>query len=224
MFVDLNLSGKHAIVVSQRTEAETRSRQLLDDGARVTILTRRPGRRMREFAKKNRIELKSAREFEELLPVLRAYNPFIVMICTGDEALDRVVARAARATGGLVYVVDRPPLSDLGMVALVRIGEIRVGISTRGVSPAMSGLLRRRIENFIKPEDIQQVRLQGEIRSTIKSSISDPGARKEVIYKLIRDKKICSLLKADRFEEAKQHALRTINQFSSTHWKGRNIG
>ena len=217
MFVDLNLSGKRAIVVSQGAEAERRSRQLLDEGARVTILTRRPGRRMREFAKKNRIELKSAREFEELLPVLGAYNPFLVVICTGDESIDGLVARAARATGGLVYVVDRPQLSDLGMVALARMGEIRVGISTRGLSPAMSGLLRRRIENLIKPEDIQQVRLQGEIRSTIKSSISDPGARKEVVCKLIQNKKICSLLKADRFEDAKQHALRTIKQFSSTH-------
>lgn len=216
MFVDLNLSGRSALVVSQGAEAESRSKQLLDEGAKVTLVTRRPTRRLREFATRSGIEL-SALGVEDLTPALKSYNPFLVVICTGDEVLDRKIAASARS---LVYVVDRPNLSDLSMVALAKIGDIRVGISTQGSSPAMSGLLRRRIENLIKPRDVRQVRLQGEIRSTVKNSIPNPVTRKKIIYKLIQDKKICSLLGNGRFEEAKEYALKMVEQFSHRHRRG----
>ncbi|MGI0079031.1 MAG: hypothetical protein ACRECH_05355, partial [Nitrososphaerales archaeon] len=83
-------------------------------------------------------------------------------------------------------------------------------VSTRGLSPAMAGLLRRKIESLIDKEEILQVRLQGEVRSEIKRSIKDPSQRKKLIYRLIRDKRIFSLLKSDRFEDAKHYALDII--------------
>ena len=215
MFVDLKLSGRNTIVFSsQGGEMITRSKQLLDEGAKVTLfLTERPTKTLRKFANQNGIDLFSG-GFEGLLPILKQRNPFLVVVSTEKESLDRKMAELSRSMGAIVYVVDRPHLSDLSMVALAKIGDIRVGISTGGLSPAMSGLLRRRVESLITFKDVQQVRLQGEIRRAIKRSISKPVTRRNVIHTIIEDAKIASLLEIDKFEEAKRHALNLLDQFS----------
>ncbi|MDG6994688.1 MAG: bifunctional precorrin-2 dehydrogenase/sirohydrochlorin ferrochelatase [Nitrososphaerota archaeon] len=215
MFVDLKLSGRNAIVFSPKEgEARYRSKQLLDEGAKVTLfLTEKPTKKIRKFAKQHRIDLLSG-GFEELFSILRQLNPSLVVVSTEKEALDRKVATLSRSVGAVVYVVDRPHLSDLSMVALARIGDVRVGISTNGLSPAMSAHLRRRVESLITFKDVQQVRLQGEIRGLIKRSISNSSTRRNVIHRLMQDERIASLLETDKFEEARRHALNLLDQFA----------
>ena len=215
MFVDLRLSDRNAVVFSsQEGEARRRSKQLLDEGAKVTLfLTKRPTKRLCEFAKHHRIDLFSG-GIEELFSILKQRNPSLVVVSTEKEELDSKIAALGRSIGAIAYVVDRPHLSDLSMVALARIGDIRVGISSGGLSPAMSAQLRRRVESLITFRDVQQVRLQGEIRSTIKRSISNPAKRRDVIHRLMQDAEIASLLERNKFEEARRYALNLLDQFA----------
>ena len=215
MFVDLKLSGRNAVVFSSKgEEARYRSKQLLDEGAKVTLfLTEKPTKTIREFAKQHGVDLLLG-GLEELFSILKQRNPSLVVASTEKEALDRKIAALSRSMGAIVYVVDRPHLSDLSMVALARIGDVRVGISTGGLSPAMSAQLRRRVESLITFKDVQQVRLQGEIRGLIKRSISNPTMRRSVIHRLMRDARIASLLETDKFEEARRHALNLLDRFT----------
>ena len=215
MFVDLKLSGRNAVVFSSKgEEARYRSKQLLDEGAKVTLfLTEKPTKTIREFAKQHGVDLLLG-GLEELFSILKQRNPSLVVVSTEKEALDRKIAALSRSMGAIVYVVDRPHLSDLSMVALARIGDVRVGISTGGLSPAMSAQLRRRVESLITFKDVQQVRLQGEIRGLIKRSISNPTMRRSVIHRLMRDARIASLLETDKFEEARRHALNLLDRFT----------
>ena len=212
--MDLNLSGKSALVIAENHEAAIRAKQLIAEGANVTVLTDNPTKELRLASALGELDL-SKQGKNKWKSVLKEIRPFLVVIATVDLAGDEEIARYARMTSHLIYVVDRPHLNDFNMTGVAKIGDIRVAVSTRGLSPAMAGLLRRKIETVIDKEDILQVRLQGEVRSEIKRSIKDPARRKKLIYRLIRDKKIFSLLKSDRFEDAKHYALDVIANSSA---------
>lgn len=131
--------------------------------------------------------------------------PFLVFISTGDTHLDEELAEAARASGRrnpIVCVVDDPRLNDFNMPAIAEVGDIRVGVSTGGLSPAMAGILRRRIEKVVTPEDVMQVKLQGHIRDISKVILSGPAARKDFAYSVINDTKVSALLKRGLYDEA----------------------
>jgi precorrin-2 dehydrogenase/sirohydrochlorin ferrochelatase len=211
LLVDLNLSGRDILVIADQEEARTRAKQLRYEGANVTVLPIRATNR----EKLDQIATVPERLLENLENrewkiTMKKRAPFLTVISSGNLKIDQHIANYARSFSRLVYVVDRPELNDLNMAGIAKIGDIRVAISTRGLSPAMAGLLRRKIESQISREDVLQVKLQGQMREAIKRSIKNPPQRKEMIYKLIRNKKILSLLRSDNFEEAKRYALSLI--------------
>jgi precorrin-2 dehydrogenase/sirohydrochlorin ferrochelatase len=213
LLVDLNLCGKEGLVIASGDEAEIRAKHLATEGANVTVLTvGRPNRSLLRASKAGEIRLLKDTNnlYSQSKSLLNNLRPFLVVISTGSLKSDQDIAEHARTVSRLVYVVDRPKLNDLNMTGIAKIGDIRVAVSTQGLSPAMAGLLRRKIESKIEKEDVLQVRLQGEIRGKIKQAIKDPSRRKKLIYRLINSKKILSLLRSNRFNDAKSYALSMI--------------
>jgi len=213
MLVDLALNDKDALIIGRGKEVEIRARQFLAEKANVSILS--------DAVTKKSLLSNSIGTRLIIYPgglaswkrVVGGARPFVTVISTGDLNLDEEIAKSAHTVSNLVYVVDRPHLNDLNMTGVAKLGDIRVAVSTKGMSPAMSGVLRRKIESLIEPEDILQVKLQGEVRDSLKKSIEDPALRKKVVYKLIRDRRISSMLQSDKFEDARRRALELIMEF-----------
>jgi precorrin-2 dehydrogenase / sirohydrochlorin ferrochelatase len=214
MLVDLALNEKIALIIGKGDEVEIRARQLLAENAKITVLTDRAT----EADLRSSTSGKSLTIIHDGLTLWKQFlqkseRAFLVVVSTGDPDFDEEISRAAHCISRLVYVVDRPHLNDLNMLGVAKLGDIRVGVSTRGLSPAMAGLLRRKIEALIEPEDILQVKLQGEVKAELRRTITDPIRRKKVVYKLIRDKKISLMLQSKKFEDAHQRALDLIMEF-----------
>ncbi len=209
MLVDLNLRDKTVVVLGGGAESELKTRKLLDAGAKVTVISNTFNSHLRRLGKSGRINLLKAgtAKYERLL---RSRRPYALIVATEHHDNDNAQARTAKSTGALVCVVDRPNLNDFNMPAIARIGDVRVAVSTGGLSPAMAGLLRRRIERLIKPEDALQVKLQGHIRKIIKQERANPKTRKELVYKVIHDRKISSLLRRKLYSKAKVRAEQII--------------
>jgi precorrin-2 dehydrogenase/sirohydrochlorin ferrochelatase len=209
VLVDLKLQGKTVMIVGEGIEVEGRTRQFLDAGARVVVAGRFT-KKLKQLDESGSITLLSAKITEKDRDLIGAQNPFLVVIASNNVDFAQSVAEIAHSCGAMVYAVDLPSLNDLNMPAVTEIGEIKVAISTGGLSPATARILRKRIERMIKPEDALQVRLQGDTRSLIKKLIRDSESRKNLIYKIIRNKKIKELLKEARFEDAKKLAIKNI--------------
>ncbi len=62
------------------------------------------------------------------------------------------LAAAARAHGRLVNVEDVTALCDFHMPAIVRRGDLVIGVSTGGASPALARRIRERLERLFGPE------------------------------------------------------------------------
>jgi siroheme synthase-like protein len=58
-------------------------------------------------------------------------------------------AQVARARGCLVYLHDRPEVSDFAMPAISRRGPLQIAISTDAVAPALARRLREELDRVV---------------------------------------------------------------------------
>ena len=205
--MDLNLQGKDVWVLGGNKECEMKAEKLLDAGAKVLVGGHSFTRGIKKLNESGKLSLIKSRLNKK---IFRNKKPYAVVICTSKPKLDIELHDGAKTVGALVCVVDTPHLNDFNMSAIAKFGDIRIGISTGGLSPAMASLLRRRIERVINVDDVLQVKLQAFARKRIKKLIDSPRLRKKVVYQIGRDKNVKSLLKKAQFEEAKERAKKII--------------
>jgi siroheme synthase-like protein len=221
LLVDLVLANKDALVVGSGDEPEFKTTKLLDANARVTVLGESFTEGLVRLASRSprRVRLVSAEPTPaSVTKMIGEIAPKVVFIWTGDPGLDARLSEAARgfkSHAPLVCVVDEPRLNDFNMPAIAKLGDIRVGVSTGGRSPAMAGILRRRIEKVIYPEDALQVRLQGYIRKASRKRLKDAASRKDFAYRVIRDRRISALLKRKEYAAAKRLAEKMLLEEAS---------
>ena len=102
---------------------------------------------------------------------------FLVVASSGDAATRARVARAARARGALVNVMDDVPNCDWAAPAVVRRGELVVAIGTGGTSPAVARLVRERLETSFGPEWAEMLRIVGDVRDETIAAIPASAER-----------------------------------------------
>jgi precorrin-2 dehydrogenase/sirohydrochlorin ferrochelatase len=218
MLIDLVLAGKQTLIIGEGKEPEYKAIKLLDDKAKVTVVGESFTVGLRGVASKSRGSVSLIREkitLEAVLRVIREKDPSVVFISTGRPALDEELSEAVRTSRGgpaLICVVDEPRLNDFNMPAIAAIGDIRVGVSTGGKSPAMAGLLRDKVEKAITQQDVLQVRLQGYIRKESRKRLKDAASRKEFAYRVIRDERIKALLKKKDYPGARRRAEKMLRE------------
>jgi precorrin-2 dehydrogenase / sirohydrochlorin ferrochelatase len=221
MLIDIVLAGEQTLIVGEGKEPEYKAFKLLDAKARVTVVGGSFTDGLRDIASKSngRVSLIPAKPTREtVVRAVKEKQPKVVFISTGNPRLDEELSEAVRATCGraaLVCVVDEPRLNDFNMPAIAMIGDIRVGVSTGGRSPAMAAVLRGKIEKVVTRQDVLQVRLQGYIRKKSRKRLMDAASRKEFAYKVMRDRRIGALLRRNDYAGARERAERMLEEASA---------
>lgn len=216
MIVDLNVKGKHAIVIGGGTEGVRKVRGLGQE-CRITVVSNRVNRYLSNQAAQGKIELVKARLDD--VDILDNYKDvFLVLAATNDRELNRKIVEKGRMMGAFVYAADDPAVSDFSYASIVNIeGVMQVAISTSGKSPIMARRVRIRAERvlrrIIKKGDIENARLQEFARNAARPKIKTVGERKEFLYSLIKDGRIQNLIKEDRMEDAKSATLELLQNW-----------
>jgi precorrin-2 dehydrogenase/sirohydrochlorin ferrochelatase len=230
MLIDFVLTGEHTLIVGEGQEPEFKALKLLDGEAKVTVVGRSFTDGLRSLAsrKKGKVSLILAEPTKALvLRTIREKEPRVVFISTGRREVDEELSRAVRGRYGraiLICVVDEPRLNDFNMPAIAKMGDIRIGVSTGGKSPAMAGVLRRKIEKVITRQDVLQVRLQGYIRKVSRTRLRDAASRKEFAYRVIGDKTVGALLKKEKYAEARRRAEKMLMEAEKASAAGNSAG
>lgn len=138
------LAGKRVVVAGTGEAAEAKAR--LFEGSPATLV---------------RLEGQAA-------GFASAYAGASLAFVAGDEGFCQTAAQAARGSGCLVNVVDRPELSDFHTPALIDRGAVVAAIGTAGAAPMLAALLRTELEPRI-PAGAGRVavllkRMQAEVR------------------------------------------------------------
>jgi precorrin-2 dehydrogenase/sirohydrochlorin ferrochelatase len=216
LIVDLNVKGKHAIVIGGGTEGVRKVRGLGQD-CRITVISNRVNRYLSDQAAHGKIELVRARLDD--VEILDNYNDaFLVLAATNDRELNRKIVEKGRTKGAFVYAADDPAVSDFSYASIVNIeGVMQVAISTSGKSPIMARKVRIRAERvlrrIIRKVDIENARLQEFARNAARPKIKTVGERKEFLYSLIKDSRIQNLIKEDKIEDAKSATLELLQKW-----------
>lgn len=220
MIVDLNLTGKHVIVIGGGVEGSRKVRGLLGQNCKITVITERLNSYLEELSNEKKIEIikmkiKSANVLDNY------HNIFLILAATDNKELNRQIVEKGRSMKSFVYAADDPPISDFSYASIINIeGVMQVAVSTYGKSPIMARKLRIKTERIlrrtIKQSDIENTKLQEFARMAARPRIKTVIERKRFLYSLINNKNIQSLINDNKIEEAKVATIELLNHWSDS--------
>jgi precorrin-2 dehydrogenase/sirohydrochlorin ferrochelatase len=210
------------MVIGGGTEGSRKIRGLLGQNCKITVISNRLNRYLRNLEKQGKIELVKTKLKDA--SILDNYkNQFLVLAATSDRSLNRKLVEKGRSMGSFVYAADDPQFSDFSYASVINIeGILQVAISTYGKSPIMARKLRIKLERIlnriIRKSDIENTKLQEFARLAVKNRLKTSEKRKQFLYSIIRDRNIQSLINENRVEDAKTATLELLNE-----WECRSI-
>ena len=135
--VYLNLAGKRCLVFGGGNVAEGKIPNLLEAGARITVISPEVTPGIREIARRGDLAWKG-REYR----AGDLEGAFLAVAATNVRDVNQRIFWEAQKLGVLLNVVDDTPLCTFIAPSIVKRGPVTVAISTGGVSPALARKLR----------------------------------------------------------------------------------
>lgn len=128
----------------------------------------------------------------------------IIIAATGDPDTDKSIAEEAKKLGKSVNVASDPDLGNFYMPAVIKRGDVVIGVSTNGTSPAFARYLKEEIETHL-PEYTELISLEmTRLRDALKSKVTDQESRKKIYENALQ-----KLLKEDYLTEDKAETIIT---------------
>lgn len=202
----LDLSGKEVVIFGGGDVGE-RKALLFCKHAHVIVVSREFTPRLKELCEKGKINLIKADLSEKHISEYLK-NSFIVIPATNDAVLNEKIAQLARKSGILIDRVDG--LGNIIVPSVIKRGDIVIGISTHGQSPALSKYIREKIEEVITPGFAEMSRLQKEIREILKTRVEDQKKRKKILWGIINDNEVWAAL-GESYDKAYMLASKHID-------------
>jgi precorrin-2 dehydrogenase/sirohydrochlorin ferrochelatase len=160
--INFAVAGRRVVVVGGGRVAARKAEALLECGAEVII-----------------ISPEICADLEALAgPVLvrRDYRTgdlegaCLVISATDSEAVNAQVWEDANLLNLPVNVVDQPERCTFTVPAVMRQGDLMIAISTDGISPSLSGRIRRRLEHQFGSDYADHLALLRHMRDQVKAS------------------------------------------------------
>src|SRR5215470_5354324 len=193
----LDLKGRDVLVVGGGAVAEGKALQLLEAGARVTIVSPQLTEALRAAADRGEVTHLDGSFAEGDLN-----GAFLVISATGDRKVNENVAKAARERGLLCNVVDQPDLCNFITPALVTRGELQISVSTGGGSPTLTQRVKREVAALVGEEYGVLLEIAAEMREQAKDRIADFDRRKDALRAFVESDAL-DLIRAGRRDEAR---------------------
>jgi len=167
------LSGRRCVVIGGGSVAERKTRELLEAGASVTVVSLSLTRGLTELARSGAIDWR-AEPFAE--PQLEGC--WLVIAATDDRAVNARVFAAAEAAQRLCNVVDDPALCSFVMPAIVRRDPVTIAISSGGNAPVVARWVKGVIETLLPQRLGALAALAGRWRGRVKAAIGSIDERR----------------------------------------------
>ncbi len=158
--VGLRLTGRRCLVVGGGELAAHKAAGLLAAGALVTVVTEEPGAGLCALG----VQL-----------IKRPYRPtdlqgcWLAFAASGSVTLDRAVFADAEAAGILCNVPDDLAACAFYLPAIARAGSVSLAVSSDGMSPALSSLLRDELAVALSDAIAQVADILGETREALRA-------------------------------------------------------
>jgi precorrin-2 dehydrogenase/sirohydrochlorin ferrochelatase len=176
--INLDIRNRNCLVIGGGGVGTRKALALLACGARVTVVSPEVTQRLADLAGSHVLVLAQRSYREEDLETM-----FLVIGATDAEELNRRVHRDAEKRGILCNIADRPEICNFILPSVVRRGDLTIGISTSGRSPALAKKLL--------------LHLMGTIRRKLLKEAHAPEAHKPLFEQLV-DSDLPAMIREDR--------------------------
>ena len=126
-------------------------------------------------------------------------DAFLVIPATNNASLNDRIVQIAQKSDILINKVDS--VGDVVVPSVITRGDLTIGISTLGSSPALSKYTRKKIEQVITPQYADMIRLQNEMRTYLKQNVSEQEKRKDILWKILDNGDVWDAL-SESYEKA----------------------
>ena len=162
--VMLSLSGKRCLVVGGGGVALRKVQGLVEEDARVTVVSPDAAQPLLDLAAKGEVHLERRRYRDG-----EAGGFALVFAATDDREVNRQVFRDAEAAGVWVNVADDPELCTFHLPARVRRGPLQLAVASEGSAPFMVRRLRQVLENRLGPEWSEWTEAAARFRTAVRA-------------------------------------------------------
>ncbi len=176
--VALDVENRAVLIVGGGAVAARKAAAFLECGARVTVISP-------EISADFPVVNHRAKFYESA--DLNGFS--LVCACTNSQSVNAQIALDAKSQGIWCNIADAPDDSDFHTAAVVRRGEIAIGISTTGISPVLSRHLKAEIEAKIGPEYAQLLEM------TAKFAV--PTAQRGAFWRAVLGSETLELLRSN---------------------------
>lgn len=205
----LDLSGRKIVIFGGGSVGE-RKAELFSGCTDTLVASLEFSQRLQELEASGqvrlvRLDLLAASDYElkELIS-----GAFIVIPATSNFELNQKITAIAQESDILINQVDA--LGSVVIPSVIKRGDLVIGISTLGHSPAVSKYTRKQIEGLITPEYSEMIRLQDELRSYLKQHVAEQRQRKAILWKILESEFVWNGF-SESYETAAERAYDIIS-------------
>ena len=182
-FVDI--AGKNGVIVGGGKVAARKLEKLLPFGPNLTVIAPRVEECVRAWEKSaDKDRARPCRFVERKWEPADLEEADFVIAATDDDEQNGRVSDLCRAGRILVNVVDDKEKCTFLFPALVRRGDLTIGISTGGKSPAAASLIRKETESALPPGIGEVIDLMGQIRPKVLELEASQEEKKDILESL----------------------------------------
>lgn len=196
--IQLEIENMPCLVVGGGSVALRKAKSLVKAGARVTVISPTLADGLAELAENGRIR-----------HIARAYEAcdsdgYTLVICATDNAaINRQTAREARTFGALVNVIDAPEEGNFTVPSSVDSGPLLLTISTGGISPAFSRMMRQELAETYGAVHGAFLTKLGVWRDEVKD-ILPTSKERESFWRSVLTRDVMKLLREGNLEKAEE--------------------
>ncbi|HII91027.1 MAG TPA: bifunctional precorrin-2 dehydrogenase/sirohydrochlorin ferrochelatase [Methanosarcina sp.] len=207
----LDLSGRKIVIFGGGSVGE-RKAELFCGCADTIVVSLDFSERLKELEASGQICLSrldlAAAEDSKLREIIS--GAFLVIPATSSFDLNRKIADIAEESDILINQVDT--LGSVVIPSVIKRGDLVIGISTLGHSPAVSKYTRKQIESVITPAYSDMIRLQDELRSYLKQHVAEQRQRKAILWKILENEAVWNGF-SESYEKAAERAYAIISGY-----------
>lgn len=192
--VNLKLTDRLCIVVGGGGVAQRKVFGLLAGGARVRVISPEVEKPIQAMAGEYQLEW-----FDRKFAEGDLTGAFLVFAATDIREVQLQVEKEAEKLGVLFNSADDPQSSKFHVPAHFRRGQMLVTVATGGGSPALSRVIRAKLESILTPEYAAVVELLSLIREKVVVAEGESQQHADIFHRLLKNGLVELVLDSDWF-------------------------
>lgn len=207
----LDLSGMKVVIFGGGSVGE-RKAQLFSSCADTRVVSLSFSKKLKELEASGKLtltklDLSKASDLELKALISKA---FLVIPATSSSEINRKITAFAKESDILINQVDS--LGNVVIPSVIKRGDLVLGISTLGRSPAVSKYTRKQIEKVVTPAYSEMICLQDELRDYLKQHVRDQKKRKEILWKVLESETVWDGF-SESYEKAAEYAYAIVSDY-----------